>query len=113
MTVFIGNIAYISIVVGVNLFLIFLLALTKWRESFISIAWTAFFFVIAVVMDMGATRILFPHTNHFILTYLRTPIYCFLAVALWVLMFAAWDKAIEGRKRRRAKQKLDIIPPTK
>lgn len=108
----IGDIAYFTAIVGINFLFVFMLQLTQWRKSFLSVAWTAFFFVVALILDLSATILFVDEWRPFIIAYVRTPLYVFLALSVWSLFFAAWGKAKAG-KRRRVATKVEISPQEK
>lgn len=112
---YIGDIAYFSAIVGINFLFVFMLRLTQWRKSFLSVAWTAFFFIVALILDLSATILFVQEWRPFILDYVRTPLYLFLAISVWALTFAAWGAAKSGKKRRSTKSatKVEISPVEK
>lgn len=108
----VGDIAYFVAIVGINFMLIFLLTLTKWRATFVSIAITAFFGVVAIILDLSAAMLFIESIREFIRGNIRTPMYVILAVSIWTLFGASIASAIRGARGRRAK-KIGIAPPEK
>lgn len=112
MVKFIGDISYFAAIVGINAMLVFLLTMTKWRKDSVSIAITVFFGLVALILDLSALMLFVEAVRGFILSYIRTPLYIFLAVSVWTLVVASFATAIAG-KRRRGEAKVDIAPPQK
>lgn len=107
-----GNIAFIITMAGINTLLVFMLFVTKWRKDYLSVAWTAFFGMCALVLNLGLVRVLTPDSvDVFIMNYVRTPMYVVLSLATWALVVAGVRMAVAGRRRRRADKKVAILPP--
>lgn len=108
-----GDIAYFVAILGINAMLVFFLLLTQWRKSFMSIAITVFFGVVAVILDLSASMLFIESIRGFIYAYVRTPLYMVLAASIWTLVWAALDEARDGNIRRGKNKKVEITPPKK
>lgn len=106
----VGDISYLVTIVGLNCLLVFMLVFTKFAKTLMSFALTGFFFVVTVILDLSATTLFVPAAREFIVNYVRTPAYVILAISTWILVFASWDKALMGAKKRKAEKKVDILP---
>lgn len=108
----VGDLSYFAAILGINGLFVVMLGLTQWRKSFLSVAWTAFFFIVALILDLSATILFVPEWRPFILTYVRTPLYLLLATAVWALFAAALGSAIMGA-RKRGRPKVEVPPEKK
>lgn len=81
-----GVIFYSAAILGINVFTIFFLCLSKWWKTFMSISIVAFFVIVSLVLDLSATARFFPEETSAFIQSISVPVLFGLAVSSWTLV---------------------------
>lgn len=100
-------------ILGINVFTMFFLSLSKWWKDFMSISIAFFFVIISGVLDLTLLAALYPGSIPFILK-IQIPVLVVLAASAWTLVGSfCYVQFILRPKRKGVKptDKLDVKIP--
>lgn len=77
---------YTASIIGINVFAVFFLLLTKWYKTFMGWSLMAYFVIISVVLDLSAVARFFPEETTAFITTISLPVLTMLMVSTWTLV---------------------------
>lgn len=98
-------------ILGINVFTVFFLALSKWWKDFMSRSLAFFFVIISGVLDLTMLAALYPGSIPFILR-IQIPVLAVLAASAWTLVGSFLYVQFVIRPRRNGVKKTDKVDVT-
>lgn len=102
---------YCAAILGINVFTIFFLLLSKWWKTFMSFSIAGFFVVVTATLDLSAMARFFPKTLPFVLV-IDAPVLFVLALSSWTLVTSFFIVQLAKPKKENGKvDKVDVEIP--